>query len=303
VIRLPTSRPRLALAAAALALATPIGCGGGDESTGAPDHRRAPAVERAEPPAPDEGIPRGPNRLAERLSRTREDLHRAIDRWLAGPGAPGPTPREVTLYALHHQRIYMLLGARERLARAVRKRLRGEAGNEARDVLAARRELGSLSTPVPLRHFRTGPALPARVLLRYYRKAERRFDVSWKVLAAVNFVESAFGRLRNKSTAGAQGPMQFISSTWTAYGMGGDVEDPHDAIMGAANYLRASGAPENYPGALHAYNPSSAYVDAVLRYTRRIRSDRRAYFAFHSWQVFVNTPSGIRRITGPGLGH
>jgi hypothetical protein len=37
----------------------------------------------------------------------------------AGPGAPGPTPREVTLYALHHQRIYVLLGARERLARAV----------------------------------------------------------------------------------------------------------------------------------------------------------------------------------------
>ena len=302
MIRLPTSRRRLALAAAAVALATPIGCGTGDESPGAPDHGRAPAVERAEPPAPDEGIPLGPNRLAERLSRTREDLHGAIDRWLAGPGAPGPTPREVTLYALHHQRIYVLLAAREHLARAVRKRLRGEAGNEARDILAARRELGSLSIPVPLRHFRTGPALPARVLLRYYREAERRFDVSWRVLAAVNFVESAFGRLRNKSTAGAQGPMQFIPSTWTAYGMGGDVENPHDAIMGAANYLHASGAPENYRGALHAYNPSSAYVDAVLRYTRRIRSDRRAYFAFHSWQVFVNTPSGIRRITGPGLG-
>ena len=87
MIRLPTSRPRLALAAAVLALATPIGCGGGDESAGAPDHRRAPAVERAEPPAPDEGIPLGPNRLAERLSRTREDLQRAIDRWRAGADA------------------------------------------------------------------------------------------------------------------------------------------------------------------------------------------------------------------------
>jgi hypothetical protein len=303
VIRLPTLRPRWALAAASLALALPIGCGTGDEGADAPDARPARAAEPAEPPAPDEGIPLAPDRLADRLSRTHEHLHRAIDRWLAAPGAPGPTPREVTLYALHHQRIYVLLTARERLARDVRKRLRGEAGKEARDILAARRELGSLSTPVPLRHFRTGPALPARVLLGYYRKAERRFEVSWKVLAAVNFVESAFGRLRNKSTAGAQGPMQFIPSTWAAYGMGGNVEDPHDAIMGAANYLQASGAPENYRAALHSYNPSSAYVEAVLRYTRRIRTDRRAYFAFHSWQVFVNTPSGIRRITGPGLGH
>ena len=140
------------------------------------------------------------------------------------------------------------------------------------------------------------------MLLEYYRKAERRFEVSWKVLAAVNFVESAFGRLRNKSTAGARGPMQFIPSTWAAYGMGGDVDDPHDAIMGAANYLHASGAPGDYRRALYAYNPSSSYVEAVLRYTRQIRRDRRAYFAFHSWQVFVNTPSGIRRITGPGLG-
>jgi membrane-bound lytic murein transglycosylase B len=95
--------------------------------------------------------------------------------------------------------------------------------------------------------------------------------------------------------------MQFIPSTWEAYGMGGDVHDPRDAIMGAANYLRASGAPGNYRRALYAYNPSWSYVDAVLRYTRRIRRDRRAYFAYHSWQVFARTPSGIRRLTGPGL--
>jgi membrane-bound lytic murein transglycosylase B len=95
--------------------------------------------------------------------------------------------------------------------------------------------------------------------------------------------------------------MQFIPSTWEAYGMGGDVDDPRDAIMGAANYLRASGAPESYRRALYAYNPSRSYVDAVLRYASRMRHDRRAYFAFHSWQVFVHTPSGIRRITGPGI--
>jgi hypothetical protein len=30
-----------------------------------------------------------------------------------------------------------------------------------------------------------------------------------------------------------------------------------------------------------------------------IRRDSRAFFAYHSWQVFVRTPSGRRRITGP----
>jgi membrane-bound lytic murein transglycosylase B len=78
------------------------------------------------------------------------------------------------------------------------------------------------------------------------------------------------------------------------------VHDPHDAIIGAANYLHASGAPEDNRRALYAYNPSRSYVDAVLSYTRLIRRDRNAYFAFHSWQVFVHTPSGIVQLSGPG---
>ena len=120
------------------------------------------------------------------------------------------------------------------------------------------------------------------------------------MLAAVNFVESAFGRMRNSSAAGAQGPMQFIPSTWDAYGMGGDVNDPHDAIMGAANYLSASGAPGDLTGALYAYNPSNLYVRAVLAYAGRIRRDRDAFLSYYSWQVFVRQPQGgTRRITGP----
>jgi soluble lytic murein transglycosylase-like protein len=138
-------------------------------------------------------------------------------------------------------------------------------------------------------------------LLRHYRAAQRRFGVPWPVLASVNFVESAFGRVRSNSTAGAQGPMQFIPSTWAAYGMGGNVRDPHDAIMGAANYLRSSGAPSDLRGALYAYNPSSRYVDAVLAYTNRMRRDTRAYFAYYAWQVFERDRDGARRITGPGL--
>jgi len=95
--------------------------------------------------------------------------------------------------------------------------------------------------------------------------------------------------------------MQFIPATWRAYGLGGNAHDPHDAVLGAANYLHANGAPRDNRRALLRYNPSPLYVDAVLRYARRIRSDRRAFYEYYARQVFVRTPSGLRRITGPGL--
>jgi membrane-bound lytic murein transglycosylase B len=93
--------------------------------------------------------------------------------------------------------------------------------------------------------------------------------------------------------------MQFIPSTWEAYGLGGDINDPRDAILGAANYLHANGAPGRLRDALYRYNPSALYVNAVLAYTERIRRDPRAFLAYYSWQVFVRVPGGTRRITGP----
>jgi hypothetical protein len=266
-----------------------------DAQTTTPSEAQAPES----PPPPDEPIPRDPRRLAARLKATTAALYGAIDRW-RGEGDPrGSTPPEVTLYALHQQRIHVLLTGRPQLARSVISRLPSDLARDLRTTVRARRGLGKLTPPVPRSRFETGPALPAGVLLDHYREAQRRFGVAWPVLAAVNFVESAFGRLRNESVAGAQGPMQFIPSTWEAYGLGGDVHDPHDAILGAANYLHASGAPGDYARALYAYNPSPAYVAAVLGYAGQIRRDPRAYFAYHSWQVFVRTPSGVRRITGP----
>ena len=95
--------------------------------------------------------------------------------------------------------------------------------------------------------------------------------------------------------------MQFLPATWRVYGMGGNIHDPRDAMLGAANYLRRSGAPRSYQRALFAYNRSRLYVDAVLRFARRMGRDRRAYLAYYSWQVFVRARSGDRRLTGPGL--
>ena len=93
--------------------------------------------------------------------------------------------------------------------------------------------------------------------------------------------------------------MQFLPATWRAYGLGGDIDEPRDSILGAANYLRTSGAPGKLRRALYAFNHSTLYVDAVLAYSRAMRRDQHAFYGLHSWQVFVRTPSGYRRITNP----
>ena len=257
------------------------------------------AVPATAPP-PNAPLPAGAAATAERLATATQKLYAGIDVWRTS-GAPRP-PRELRLWALHQQRLYLALGlARPRFGDDVVRRLPRDLQANARDVLAARRSLVRLTRPTtrPLSAFRTGAAEPADRLLGHYREAQRRFRVPWHVLAAVNLVETAFGKLRSPSTAGARGPMQFLPATWRAYGLGGDVDDPRDAVLGAANYLRASGAPADLRRALYAYNHSNLYVDAVLAYARAMGRDLRAFYGFHAWQVFVRTAGGYRRITDP----
>jgi soluble lytic murein transglycosylase-like protein len=286
------------VAAAGLAALSAAGCGGERPGAG-PAASPGPPAEGA-PPGARATIPRRPAPLARALTANTRELMAAIDAWRR-EGATGRPPREVMLRALYHQRVHILLASRPRLARRVFARLPRRLASEARDLVAARRALGRLAgPPPPLRHWRTGPPLAPGVLMGFYRRAERRFGVSRRVLAAVNLVETGFNRLRNRSTSGARGPMQFMPSTWRAHGLGGDIDDPRDAIMGAANYLRASGAPLDYRRALYAYNPSRLYADAVLRYARRMRRDFREYYVLYGWQVFVRARSGgLRRLTGP----
>jgi membrane-bound lytic murein transglycosylase B len=223
-------------------------------------------------------------------------LHAEIAQW-----DPRRTPPEaVTLLALHEQRAFRLLAHNRRLRERTLPSLRGSLRSRARDASLALRDLFLLSPPTNRKRFKTKAPDRASSLRRFYREGQRRFHVRWQVLAAVNMVETGFGRLRNESTAGAQGPMQFIPSTWRVYGMGGDIHDPHDAILGAANYLHASGAPGSYRHALYAYNNSRLYVNAVLRLSRVMRRSDADFLGLYAWQVFVRTPSGDRRLTGPG---
>jgi membrane-bound lytic murein transglycosylase B len=257
------------------------------------------AVALAAPPSPHAPLPRDPSKLARALVDTKEALNASVDEWRRS-GSPRP-PEAVTLNALYEQRLQLTLAQRPDLARAAVRRLPAALAREVTTNLAAKRELWRLTPRSHRRRFATGPALPPATLRSYYRAAQRRFGVRWSLLAAVNFVETAFNKLRNESATGAQGPMQFMPATWRAYGLGGNIHDPHDAIVGAANYLHANGAPRDEARALYHYNPSPLYVDAVRRYERRIRTDPRAFYDYYSWQVYVRTPSGLRRITGPGL--
>ena len=83
------------------------------------------------------------------------------------------------------------------------------------------------------------------------------------------------GRIHGLSTAGAQGPMQFLPSTWAAC-CTGDIEDAHDAIVGAATYLKMSGAPDDMDKAILAYNHDTRYLDAVKAYAANMAADERA---------------------------
>ena len=116
-------------------------------------------------------------------------------------------------------------------------------------------------------------AAPLSTLRSFYLDAQRRYGVDASYLAAINFIESKFGRVNGPSSAGAVGPMQFLPSTWTEYGQGGNINDPHDAILAAARYLQHNGAPYNMRNAIWHYNNSFDYVDSVEAFARAYRSD------------------------------
>jgi Transglycosylase SLT domain len=107
-------------------------------------------------------------------------------------------------------------------------------------------------------------------LLPIYQAAGTAYDIPWQVLAAINEVETNYGRDLNLSSAGAEGWMQFLPSSWERYGVdanGDGWEDPYnpaDAVFAAARYLAAAGGAKDIAGAVYAYNHSQAYVEAVM---------------------------------------
>ncbi|MGH2753060.1 MAG: transglycosylase SLT domain-containing protein [Actinomycetota bacterium] len=293
---------------AALLVATLTACSAGPTageaalgSTPSP----SPAVDESpSPDASNEGTSKKVSTttaVARKLRRADRALDDAIDAWLLDGGRQrGAAYRELLVLGLDEQNLMRRLIKHKRLGNRVLRRLDGPLALETRRNVKAGRGLRALSTPVkpPVKMKTTRPAPPKR-LLRFYKKGRRRFGIPWPILASVNLVESKFGRLNGPSSAGAKGPMQFMPATWDAYGKG-SIWDPHDSIMAAARYLRASGAPQRMRSALYSYNHSEAYVDAIVLYARQMDRNTKHYYGYYLWQVFVRTTKGDVQLTGPG---
>jgi transglycosylase-like protein with SLT domain/peptidase M23-like protein len=122
-----------------------------------------------------------------------------------------------------------------------------------------------------IRKFRVPP-----FLLPIYQAAGIEYGIRWEILAAINEIETDYGRNLNVSSAGAVGWMQFMPSTWAAYGTDAnkdgrkDPYNPVDAIFAAARYLKAANYENDVRAAIWAYNHADWYVDSVLLRARLI---------------------------------
>jgi len=135
----------------------------------------------------------------------------------------------------------------------------------------------ALSGALPL-GWTSPPATPQQLsypkLLSLWQRAGAAYGIRWQVLAAINKVESNFGRNMGPSSAGAIGWMQFMPDTWLRWGTdasGDGVADPwnpDDAVFSAARYLAASGGQQNIAGAIYSYNHASWYVNEVLQLSK-----------------------------------
>jgi membrane-bound lytic murein transglycosylase B len=157
----------------------------------------------------------------------------------------------------------------------------------------ARRQLTAMSfVKATLPAWRIEPPVPGDELMNYYHAAESESGVGWNYLAAINLIESHFGSVVGLSTAGAQGPMQFLPSTFAAYGNGGDINSPRDSIMAAGRFLAANGFANDRDHAIYGYNHANEYVRAVDQYAALIGADPAAFAGYHRWDVYYNTTAG-----------
>lgn len=208
---------------------------------------------------------------------------------------PASPPEMVDAAGKLQQAAFRALGDRPQWDAVVIGVLPSEYRGHVGHGVAAHREFASLGDDPP----RTLPAwrivrpLPASELRATYGAAQARFGVPWEVLAAVHLVETGSGRIVGLSTAGAQGPMQFIPETWESYGMGGDVWNTRDAVMGAANYLASNGADsDDLDGALFNYNNDTRYVRGVRHYAAMMAADERVFAGLRAWRVYYRTHRG-----------
>ena len=268
------------MAAIAIAVA---GC----SASTVPAHPAPPTVDAQGPSAPQQGTvppaaPRpGQPQLAADPAQVADDLvhdEQTLRNRLSSEA-------ELMGASRRQQKAYRELAQHPEWDVIVRPRIPGPLLDVYDRNIDARRQLGAMGrgkSTLPAWRIHAPP--PADELLGYYRAAEAASGVGWNYLAAINFVETAFGRISGVSTAGAQGPMQFLPSTFATYGAGGDISSPHDSIMAAGRFLAAHGFGRDRDGAVYRYNNSYQYVRAIDQYATLIAQDPSAFAGFYRWR-------------------
>ena len=277
-------RRSVLITAALVAVASPITLALVHQGSGTSDNRSGlsavAAVQRRYP-----SVPAQPKAAAALLASVEAALR-------------DPSTAQADLPDLGHQQqvIYRVLSKDAVRSAAVVAALPLRWRSVAERHLAARREFLRMSRgrgPSTLPAWRIIPPEPAEQLISHYKKAEAATGIEWEVLAAVNLVETGMGRIDGVSVANAQGPMQFLPTTWTEPGIGaGDIRDPHDAIQAAARYLVRRGGLKDIRRGLWGYNNSDYYGRAVLLYASLIKDDPRAYTGLYHWEIHFNADAG-----------
>ena len=261
----------LAVACAAVA------CSGGDGGGTAEEDPRVDALG-------DIAVPNDPAEVAASLGRVERELR-----------DPGTRPDDLDRLGWQQQTAYRVLSTHPQWVDDVIADLPAELQPVVAANEHAGRELAELGgegkPPSELPDWRIVPPLPVAELRGYYAEAEAASGIPWGYLASIHLVETRLGRIRGTSSAGAQGPMQFIPATWERFGQG-DINDNRDAILAAGRFLQANGGPDDMSRALYRYNNSNAYVNAVQSYAELMLADERAFLGYHGWQVYYATADG-----------
>jgi len=285
--------PRGLLAAILLATAglTAVACSGSTAALPTVSAEPAAPTETTttENPSPDAPAPGAQPRLATDPAALADALV-ADELALRDPATPEP---ERVAAARRQQASYRAIGRNPGWDPIVRPRIPESLGFVYDHNINARRQLNAMAeVRDTLPAWRIVPPAPAEQLMAYYREAEAATGVPWNYLAAINLIETRFGSIAGTSTAGAQGPMQFMPPTWAAYGQGGDVNAPRDAILGAARYLAANGFAGNPDRAIYRYNNAEQYVRAVSDFAAVMAADPATFGFYYLWDVYYFTTAG-----------
>jgi hypothetical protein len=238
------------------------------------------------PPAPAAGAQ---PRIAADPAQIADDLV-ADETALRDPATPEPA---LTAAARRQQAAYRAIGRNPDWDAVIVPRIPAWLAQTYELNVDARRQLYPMTEvkdTVPA--WRIVSPAPAEELMAYYREAEAASGVGWNYLAAINLVESRFGSINGVSTAGAQGPMQFLPSTFAAYGDGGDIYSYRDSIMAAGRYLAANNFADDRDHALFRYNNSDRYVRAINDYAAILAADPGAFTGYYRWDVYYRTTAG-----------